>query len=176
MATRVYLFLEEKEFVLEAWENASLEIKRCVDNHRITVHPGRNSNHSDIEINCEDIELTLKFSLRDLWQEKSLMLASINQSVVYDIDDDNFDFGDTVPPFGVVELFGIELKQGKETTEAEVEAFFLLLNHFLLKHFMMYVFLESEIQSFLPCIHDRISKLKEFSHNGAKGYRVTDYS
>lgn len=175
MATRVYLFLEEKEFVLEAWEDANLEIKRCVNNHRITVHPGRNSNHADIQIKCESIELTLKFSLRDLWQEKSLMLASINQSVVYDIEDENFDYWDTIPPFGVVELFGIEFNQGKETTEAEVEAFLLLFNHFLLKHFMMYVFLEREIQSVLSNILNCTSSLKEFSHNGVKGYRVANF-
>ncbi|MCR8660124.1 hypothetical protein [Paenibacillus endoradicis] len=175
MATRVCLFLEEKEHVLEAWEDANLEIKRCVDKHRITVLPGRNSNHADVEVNCESIELTLKFSLRDLWQEKSLMLASINQSVVYDTDDENFDYGDTIPPFGVIELFGIGFKRGEATTEAEVEAFFLLLNHFLLKHFMMYVFLESEIQSVLPYMIEWTSSLKEFSHNGVKGYRVANF-
>ncbi|WP_054024975.1 hypothetical protein [Bacillus sp. FJAT-28004] len=174
MATRVYLFLEEKEFVLEAWEDANLEIKHCVDNHRITVHSGRNSNHADIEVNCESIELTLKFSLRDLKQEKSSMLASMEQSVVKDIEDKDFDFWDTIPPFGVVELFGIGFKRGKETTEAEVEAFFLLLNNFLLKHFMMYVFLESEIESVLPYIIEWKSSLKEFSHNGVKGYRVAN--
>ncbi|URN95129.1 MAG: hypothetical protein NAG76_02400 [Candidatus Pristimantibacillus lignocellulolyticus] len=175
MAPRVYLFLEEKEFVLEAWENANLEIKRCVDNHQLTVYPGHNSNHADIEIKCENIELTLKFSLRDLWQEKSLMLTSINQSVVYDINDENFDYWDTIPPFGVVELFGIDFNRGKETTEAEVEAFCLLLNHFLLKHFMMYVFLEREIQLVLPNILNLNSNLKEFSHNGVKGYRVANF-
>jgi len=46
MATKVYLFLEEEEFELAVWEDVKPEFRSCVDNHRISVCPGRNSNHA----------------------------------------------------------------------------------------------------------------------------------
>ncbi|WP_442053469.1 hypothetical protein [Paenibacillus sp. 2TAB19] len=66
MATRIHLFLKEKGYKLEAWEDAGTEFKRCVDNYRISVSPGHNLNHANIEIQCDGMGLTLKFTLCDL--------------------------------------------------------------------------------------------------------------
>ncbi|SFD79129.1 hypothetical protein SAMN05216378_1440 [Paenibacillus catalpae] len=176
MATRVYLFLEENDFKLEAWEGARSEFKRCVENHRITVSSGRNMNHASIEVQCGgSIDLALKFNISDLKQEKSSMLASMEQSVVVDIEDNDFDYWDQIPPFGVVELYDIELERGKKATEPEVEAFVTLIYNFLLKHFMMFAFRESEIESVRSYIFDWSSCIKTFSHDGETGYRVSKF-
>ncbi|UVI29290.1 hypothetical protein [Paenibacillus spongiae] len=176
MATRVYLFLEEEDFKLEAWENAGPEYKRCIDNHRVAVRPGRNLNHADIEVQCDDAGLALKFSLCDIWQEQSSMLASMKQSVVEDVQDKDYDYWDQIPPFGVVELYRIELERREAATEAEVTAFLRLVEHFLSKHFMMYVIRESEIQSIHSYIIDWSNgNLKTFTHDGETGYRVKTY-
>ncbi|SDW21849.1 hypothetical protein [Paenibacillus sp. CF384] len=175
MATRIYLFLEEKDFQLEAWEGASSEFKRCVDNHQISVRPGCNINHANIEVRCAEIGLTFRFNLRDLNQEQSSMLKSMEQSVVEDYEDKAYDYWDQIPPFGVVELYSIELERGKRATEAEVKAFFALIYNFLLKHFMMFSFRESEIQSIRSYMIDWSSCIKTFTHNGEIGYRVKNF-
>lgn len=173
MANRIYNFLEEKEIVLEAWEGAPAGIMRCIENHRITVKPGYNRNHADLEIVCSGIGLTFKFSLSDLWQEHSPMLESME---VEDSEDFDF-FEDTIPPFGVVELYNIELGREQGTTEEEVKSFFNLLNYFLIMNFMMYVFRESESQSIKQYIlyGSSRSSIKTFDHDGEIGYRVKQF-
>ncbi|CAM3390956.1 hypothetical protein PALU110988_20050 [Paenibacillus lupini] len=175
MATRVYLFLEEEDFRFEAWEEAGPEIKRCVEHHQISVRPGRNMNHANIEILCGDIGLALKFKLSDLWQENSPMLPSMEQSVMEDIEDTDFDYWDQIPPFGVVELYEIELELEREmeVTESKVKAFITLTFNFLLKHFMMVAFRESEIQSVRSYFIDENSMIRTFTHNAETGYRVS---
>ncbi|GMK41128.1 hypothetical protein PCCS19_41840 [Paenibacillus sp. CCS19] len=178
MATRVYLFVEEAaeaSLKLEAWEAAPPEVLRCTDNQRITVRSGSGRHHADIEIECRLAGITLMFSIRDLWQEKSPMIHSMQQSVVDDYEDEDYDYWDLIYPFGVVELYRISLDRSPNTTEADARAFFLLLEHFLLKHFMMYAYLEREIQHLPPYFVDKSSCVKTFTHEGELGYRVRTY-
>ncbi|SFS65080.1 hypothetical protein [Paenibacillus sp. BC26] len=172
MATRVYLFLEEKAFQLKAWEDAGEEFKRCVDNQRITVRQGRNANHANIEVQCGDVGLTLKLSLSDLKRENSPMLTSMEQSVVEDIEDHHFDYWDQIPPVGVVEIYDFEFERGELATDAEVKAFFTLIFHFLLKHFLLFAFRESEIRSIRSYMMDWNCNLKTFYHHGETCYRI----
>ncbi|MGO4543020.1 hypothetical protein [Paenibacillus sp. 2TAB19] len=90
------------------------------------------------------------------------MLASMEQSVIKDIEDNDFDYWDQIPPFGVVELYGIGLEAGKGATEAEIRAFFTLIYNFLLEHFMMFAFRESEIQSVCSYVIDWSNYIKTF--------------
>lgn len=178
MATRVYLFVEEAaeaNLRLEAWDAAPPEVLRCTDNQRITVWSGSSRHHAGIKIECPSAGLTLTFGIRDLWQEKSPMIHSMQQSVVEDDEDESYNYWDLIYPFGVVELYRIDLDRSPNTTEADARAFFLLLEHFLLKHFMMYAFLESEILQVQPYMIDANSCIKTFSHNGKLGYRVMSF-
>lgn len=176
--TRVYLFVEQassNDLKLEDWEDASPEVRRCTEDQQITVRPGSSNHLADVQINCRTAGLTLTFSMCDLWQEQSPVLASIQLSFVQDSDEDGFDFWDQMPPFGVVQLYGIKLERRSDTSEAEVQALFLLLEHFLLAHFMMYAFLESEILHIQPYIINNGSCINTFIHEGELGYRVRTF-
>lgn len=168
--TRVSIFIQESQYRFEAWEDSSSNVKKVADDSVIIVHQGRNINYADIRIHCKKIGLTLTFSTYDLWQEGSAMLNSIRKSVVEDITDENFDYWDNLPPFGVIHLFQIELIRNSYISNEDLAIFFDLFSNFLLKYFMMYVFYESEAVS--PYMIERAGDIKTFNHQGKRCCRV----
>jgi len=177
LATRVYLFAEENDFALEAWEGAPEEYRRIAADHRIGVRPGRNRHHVGIEIACENVGLTLRFGLGDLRQERSPMLVSLEASVQEDYESEDYDYGDGIPPFGVIEVYGAELARRESATEAEANAFLDLAGRFLLKHFLMFVFLDKEAGSVSSYWRGQVGLMgKMFVHDGQSGYRLKAFS
>ncbi|MDQ0111865.1 hypothetical protein [Paenibacillus harenae] len=175
MATRVSLFLEQRHYAFEAWGSDDPVMLRHADNYRIIVSQGRNPNYANIEVQRTDAQLTLRFGLCDLNQEQPLMLESMRQSVATDTEDDAFDCWDTIPPFGVVELYGFQIEHSARITGEELAAFFALIRRFLLKHFLMIAFLDREIDAVRAYMNDWHAEMKPFVHDGAIGYRVKEY-
>lgn len=65
-----------------------------------------------------------------------------------------------------------KLNRQPNTADEDLASFFTLFDHFLLKHFMMYVFYEGE--EVCSSLLNRASD-KTFVHNGQRGYRNSTY-
>ncbi|MBD2870877.1 hypothetical protein [Paenibacillus arenilitoris] len=167
---RVHLFLEQSDFKFEPWEEAVPEIKKWIDDHVIAVAEGHNLNHAVIHIQCADA-VSLKFGVRDLHREQSPMIAAMEDSVVSDYEDAGFDYWDSIPPFGVVELYALELTHRPDVTEAELEAFFLLAVNFLLNSFMMIAFRGSEVEHVERYMEDTIRWARAYTYQGETCFR-----
>lgn len=171
--TRVSVFLQQKRYEFESWEEVSPEIKSIAKDVTVHVRQGRNINFADLEVRCDHLGLILKFSVCDLRREASPMLESMERSIITDTSDERFDYWDQVPPFGVVHVYGITMVHQQSIDGPALAAFFNLLDHFLLNHFLMYAFCESEMVS--PHMIEQACDLKTFIHDGQTCYRVKNF-
>ncbi|WP_337103772.1 hypothetical protein [Paenibacillus sp. YIM B09110] len=176
MATRISIFLEEGHDSLELPEDMDSKSRDSASNTHLSVFQGINENHAEMEIHCEETAIILKLSLRDLCQEKHPLLFALKESVITDIDHDSFDYFDQIPPFGVIELYALRLKRNKKTTETDVEAVFRQLQRFLLHHFIMVVFMESELGG-IPSTRllSPVCAIRSFKDQERQGYRISSY-
>ncbi|MHA6481987.1 hypothetical protein ACX1C1_08790 [Paenibacillus sp. strain BS8-2] len=168
--TRVSIFLQQTSYGFESSDKASTEISKIANGTTIKVRPGHHKNIADLAISCPHLDLALTFSLCDLKQIHSIMLDSIEQSIVKDYNDASFDYCDVLPPFGIVHVYDLNLVLQCETTEVELTAFFHLLDCFLLEHFLMYTFYEKEMVS--KQMVSQACDLKPFTHEGLPCFRV----
>lgn len=171
--TRVSSFVHETEYRFEAWEDADPKIQCLAEAIRVKVCQGASNNHAQLEVYCEGIDLKQVFGLRDLWCEGSSILGSIEQSINKDSEDSGYDWWDYLPPFGVVQMYGVTLQRGSKVTNKELAAFYTLLYRSLLKYFMMVVFLESD--KVCSQMVDHAGDIRDFVHDGQIGYRVKSF-
>jgi hypothetical protein len=171
--TRVSVFLQQNSYEFESWEEASPDIRIIAKDVTVHVRQGRSVNFADLEIRCDLLGLILKCSICDLMREASPMLESMERSFVTDTSDERFDYWDQLPPFGVVHMYGITMVHQQSIDEPLLAAFFILLDHFLLNHFLMYAFCDSEMTSLHMIEH--AGDMKTFIHDDRTCYRVKNF-
>ncbi|GLX66752.1 hypothetical protein [Paenibacillus glycanilyticus] len=171
--TRVSVLLEKKYYRLDAWEEASPAVKQIAQSVTIAVQQGSNINYADLTIQSESMGFLLTCSLCDLWQEKSPMIDSIKSTIVEDTSDEDFDYWDALPPFGIVHLYDSGLIMRQPIMEEDLEDLFNLFGQFLLKHFMMYVMEEHE--AVCPYMMESGGITKTYVHEGLNYYRNRNY-
>ncbi|WP_029192866.1 hypothetical protein [Paenibacillus harenae] len=167
---RVSLFLGKDDYKFAEWEHTAPEIKKLAANSVITVSPGPDRNHASICIVCSG-SLSLKFMVRDLHQAQSSLIRSMEESVIADYEHENYDYWGQIPPFGVVELYAMELLHDASVSEAELEALFRLTELFLIDHFMMFTFRANEIEKVQRYMKDTIRSSIQYAHQGAHYFR-----
>ncbi|OBZ12225.1 hypothetical protein [Bacillus sp. FJAT-26390] len=171
---RVSQFLQKDRFEFRFCSNESAEIRAWLEKLGITVSPGSNLNHAIIVFHSST-GVNLQFKIRDLKQEKSPMLSAMHASVIDDSDDENFDFWDKIPPFGVIEQYGFELINEQEASSEELESLFHVIELFMLDHFMMTTFKVSEIKPVERYMKQTISMSIPYLYDGIACYRYKNY-
>lgn len=68
----------------------------------------------------------------------------IKNSCVTDTSNDDFDYEDVMPPFGIVELYESDIKCNPDYTKVMIQALHQLTFNFLLEYFNLIVFSSSE--------------------------------
>jgi hypothetical protein len=178
MVTRVSSFLEQKHYKLNYSANDKIMhdkiMQHIVANHTLDVSPGENINHADLTIQYSD-KISLRIKLRDLHQENSPMIQSMEDSVVEDTSSEDFDYWDPIPPFGVVEVYGYELHHHGKITETEITALFILLDILLTDTFMLFTFRSSEIKNIANFMQTTINGSNIYLHDGEICYRPRMY-
>jgi hypothetical protein len=168
---RVNTFVEVRDIKFRDWEHSSAEIKALVVNHNIYVEQGEGLNRAKIHIQCND-SMSLKFKVLDLYQERSPIIEFLENNFITDTSNDDFDYWDVMPPFGIVELYEIDLKCNAYCTKVMIEALFQLTFNLLLDYFNLIVFCSREIADY---IDDKKMRLKRFVINEQLYYRSTTY-
>ncbi|MBB3112754.1 hypothetical protein FHS18_004856 [Paenibacillus phyllosphaerae] len=168
---RVSVFLEQKSYKISEWEDAPPLVRSLMERAVITVQPGHNRNHAVIQLHYGQSG-SIRFLVRDLHQERSPLLQPMEESVIKDYDQEGFDYWDRIPPFGVVELYKIELTYGTQVSTEELEWMFRLSTNFLIEQFMMFVFAERTAANVAPYMKLALSyNARQFTYQGECYYR-----
>ncbi|MCM3131236.1 hypothetical protein M3629_00465 [Paenibacillus polysaccharolyticus] len=168
---RVSTFLEEKDFRLKDVEYLSPEIKALVVDHYIKVTQGESENIAHIHVQYNG-NLSFQCKVIDLYQEHSPKIEWIKNSYVTDTSNDDFDYEDIMPPFGVVELYDCDMECNSDCTKVMLQALYQLTFNFLLEYFNLIVFHSREAANI---IDDENMRFKRFTIHDELYYRSTAY-
>lgn len=168
---RVSTFLEEKDFRLIDVEYLSPAIKALVVDHHIKVTQGESENIAHIHVQYNE-SLSFQCKVIDLYQEHSPKIAWITNSYITDTSNDEFDYEDVLPPFGVVELYDLDMKCDSDCTQVMIQALYQLTFNFLLEYFNVIVFSSSEATNVIDLENIRF---KSFMINDELYYRSISY-
>ncbi|MBB6636842.1 hypothetical protein [Cohnella thailandensis] len=100
------------------------------------------------------------------------MIQSMKASVVEDTSSDEYDYWDSIPPYGVVEVYEVELIDRAGSEESEIEALFRLVNSYLMNTFLMFTYRSSEITKIEKYIQEDIQFARMYTHEGESCYRL----
>lgn len=168
---RVSTFLEEKDFRLKDVEYLSPEIKALVVDHYIKVTQGESENIVHIHVQYNG-NLSFQCKVIDLYQEHSPKIEWIKNSYVTDTSNDDFDYEDVMPPFGVVELYDFDMECNSDCTKVMLQALYQLTFNFLLEYFNVIVLHSSEVRNVIDFENIRF---KRFMINNELYYRSISY-
>ncbi|MGQ8871124.1 hypothetical protein [Paenibacillus sp. TSA_86.1] len=168
---RVSTFLEGKDYKFESVEYFSPEIKALVVDHHINVTQGESENIANIHVQYNE-SLSFQCKVIDLYQEHSPKITWIQHSYVTDTSNDDFDYEDVMPPFGVVELCEMDMKCDSDCSKVMIQALFQMTFNFLLEYLDLIVFHSREVTN---NIDEENMRFKRFMINGELYYRSTVY-
>ncbi|MEI2284008.1 hypothetical protein [Paenibacillus polysaccharolyticus] len=168
---RVSTFLEEKDFRFVDVEYLPPTMKALVIDHHINVTQGESENIAHIHVQYNE-NLSFQCKVIDLYQEHSPKIAWIKNSYVTDTSNDDFDYEDVLPPFGVVELYDLDMKCNSDCTKVMIQALYQLMFNFLLEYFNVIVFHSREATNVIDLENIRF---KRFMINDELYYRSISY-
>jgi hypothetical protein len=169
---RVRTFLEEKDYRFKDVEYLSPVINALVVDHHINVTEGERESIANIHVQYNE-SLYFQCKVIDLYQEHSPKITWIKNSYVTDTANNDFDYEDVMPPFGVVELYDLDVKCNSECTKKIMKALHQLTFNFLLEYFNLIVFHSREATN---VIDDENMRFKRFKiHDELYYYRSIAY-
>ncbi|MCM3127484.1 DUF4269 domain-containing protein [Paenibacillus provencensis] len=126
--------------------NREYSFQRYIENHAIHVSQGVNENYAHLTIYGKD-EFTFKCTLVDVKKETPSLIPVLEASVIED-DHEDYEFYDTMPHIGAVEVRDVEwICHLPEEPKKLGEKFFTFVSSFILNYFYN---LSAHIKEFEP--------------------------